>query len=393
MFLYAVQNLLSMIYEPAEDSYLLKRFVDKHAFSSVLDMGTGSGIQAMAAAKQKRVKSVLAVDVNPEAIKHCKGLHHKIKCLESDLFSKVKGKFDTIIFNPPYLPEQKGERKVTSRIVAGGKQGYELLDKFLSQTSAHLTSIGSVLIVFSSLTKKPKVDEIIEKYGFNFTELAMQRISFEELYVYEIKKSELLLMLEKKGISNIKEFAKGKRGVVYAGKYKGKDTAIKIERKDSKAVNRIATEVNWLTRLNKVGIGPKLLMHDKSWFAYEFVKGDYILQKFEKISKKEILKHINNIFMQCYKMDQLNVDKEEMHNPYKNLVIGKRPILIDFERAHHSQDQKNVTQFTQFVLSMSKDILKRKGFKINMDSLIEAAKNYKKNKNLKNLNSILSLIR
>lgn len=387
-------NSVLMIYEPAEDSYLLKRFVDKHAFGSVLDMGTGSGIQAMAAAKQKKVRSVLAVDVNTEAVKHCKKLkHHKLKCAWSNLFSNVKGRFDTIIFNPPYLPEQKRERKVTSRIVAGGKQGYELLEKFLSKASKHLTSIGSILIVFSSLTKKPNVDEAVERYGFTFTQLASQRISFEELYVYEIKKSEMLLTLEKKGISDIHSFAKGKRGVVYTGKWKSKYIAIKVERKDSKAVNRVVTEVNWLRKLNKVGIGPKLLLSDKNWFVYEFVKGERILDKFEKIPKKEILQHMRNIFMQCYKMDHMNVDKEEMHNPYKHIIIDKRPVLIDFERAHTSLDQKNVTQFIQFVLSMSRDVLKRKGFKINRDKMIESAKRYKKDMSLKNLKSIIALVK
>ena len=55
-----------MIYEPAEDSFLLQKYVKKYAKGKVLDMGTGSGIQAEAA------KDVLAVDVNPECVEYVK---------------------------------------------------------------------------------------------------------------------------------------------------------------------------------------------------------------------------------------------------------------------------------------------------------------------------------
>ncbi|HIH39573.1 TPA: methyltransferase, partial [Candidatus Woesearchaeota archaeon] len=98
------------IYEPAEDSHLLSEFVKKLAFGKVLDVGTGSGIQAFEAAKLKKVRSVLAADISDEVIRHLKNkinkkeLNSKIKIINSDLFSDIKGRFDTIIFNPPYLP-------------------------------------------------------------------------------------------------------------------------------------------------------------------------------------------------------------------------------------------------------------------------------------------------
>ena len=45
-----------MIYVPREDSFLLAKFVEKYAFGKVLDMGTGSGIQAESALKNKAVE-------------------------------------------------------------------------------------------------------------------------------------------------------------------------------------------------------------------------------------------------------------------------------------------------------------------------------------------------
>ena len=55
-------------YKPREDSILLEKYVGKYSKGIVLDMGTGSGIQAMTAAKSKRVKKVIAADIQKSAI-------------------------------------------------------------------------------------------------------------------------------------------------------------------------------------------------------------------------------------------------------------------------------------------------------------------------------------
>jgi len=150
------------VYAPREDSKLLERFVRQYAKGSVLDVGTGSGIQAIAAAKSNKVKSVLAIDIQKQAIEHCRQniKNKKIKFIVSDLFQNVKNKFDTIIFNPPYLPEDIQLKDLT---LEGGKRGYEVLERFVNDVNDFLKKDGIVLIVFSSLTKKNKIDWFIEK--------------------------------------------------------------------------------------------------------------------------------------------------------------------------------------------------------------------------------------
>ena len=142
-------------YDPQEDSDLLERHVRKHAFGKVLDMGTGSGIQAIAAAQSTKVQSVLAADTQKGVVEYCKRniKNDKIKFLQSDLFSKIRGRFDTIIFNPPYLPQELKLRDLT---LEGGRKGYEVIEKFLNQVNNFLNSNGIILMVFSSLTKKQK---------------------------------------------------------------------------------------------------------------------------------------------------------------------------------------------------------------------------------------------
>ena len=86
-----------MIYEPAEDSELLKKYVSKYSKDKhFLDMGAGSGIQGKAAAKAG-AKSVLAVDIDSTVVNFLK--KEKVEVVKSDLFENMNGKFDLIAFN------------------------------------------------------------------------------------------------------------------------------------------------------------------------------------------------------------------------------------------------------------------------------------------------------
>src|SRR3989338_799629 len=169
-----------MIYEPREDSFLLEKYVKKFAQGKVLDMGTGSGIQAKAALT--KTKEVTAADSNQEAVAHVK--HIGIKAVQSDLFSNIKGKFDTIIFNPPYLPETEGEDKESQEITTGGKQGYELIERFLKEAKAHLNPKGIILIVYSSLTGN--IVKVAKKQGFKVEVLEEQRMFFERIIISKL---------------------------------------------------------------------------------------------------------------------------------------------------------------------------------------------------------------
>lgn len=167
-----------MIYEPAEDSFLLQKYVKKYAYGKVLDIGTGSGIQALTSLE--KTKDVVAVDIDPSAVKLLK--EKGIKAKVSDLFSNVKGKFDFIIFNPPYLPEDKREPKDSALTTTGGKKGYETIEKFLRQAKKFLNKNGKILLVCSSLTGD--VEKLFKKHGYNFKKLEEEKLFFEKLYVY-----------------------------------------------------------------------------------------------------------------------------------------------------------------------------------------------------------------
>jgi release factor glutamine methyltransferase len=179
------------IYEPKEDSYLLEKQVKTYIASlkdkniKVLDMGSGSGIQAKAAIKEgiKRI-NVLALDINPDAVKHLK--KEKIPAKKSDLFSAVKDRtFDLIIFNAPYLPEDPYDKQPDT---TAGKKGWEIIIKFLRKAKKHLNKDGIILLLFSSLSNPEKILSYTKEKGYKSTKLAEQGVGLmEKLFVYRIE--------------------------------------------------------------------------------------------------------------------------------------------------------------------------------------------------------------
>ncbi len=187
---------MTCIYEPEEDSFLLKEavenFLEKNASEDmkILEIGTGSGIIIKSVRnliQKKGVKAKLyATDINKNVVKtKCDGINF----LLSDLFSSIKGNFDLIIFNPPYLPESKNDRYLDNNIkksVVGGKKGYETTLKFLDALSGHLKKNGTCLLLISSLTGKEVVEKKLRE-NFKWRVIKERPLFFEKLYVYMVR--------------------------------------------------------------------------------------------------------------------------------------------------------------------------------------------------------------
>jgi release factor glutamine methyltransferase len=175
------------IYEPEEDSIFLSEILkkeildlsDKKSEIRILEIGCGSGIQ-LKTMKKAGIKNenIFSCDINSEAVKHCKKLG--FNSIKSDLFKNIKEKFDWIIFNPPYLPEDLNEPKDSRLATTGGKKGSEIINRFLSEAKKHLEKRGKIILLTSSLTKGVKWK------GWKKKLLRKKKIFFEELYVWEL---------------------------------------------------------------------------------------------------------------------------------------------------------------------------------------------------------------
>ncbi len=380
-------------YEPAEDSALLAEQVKRYARGRVLDMGTGSGIQAIEAAKN--ADSVIAVDISPAAIKTAKERAEKqgiknIRFVRSDMFSKVKGRFNLIIFNPPYLPQDNG---INDSAIYGGKQGHETIERFLLLAGDYLEDDGTILLLFSSLTGKRKVEELVSLNLFEHRQLSSRHIFFEDLYVYIIKKSPLKSRLE--AVSGLKPYASGKRGIVFLGKYNGKAVAVKVKNPASTAPARIQIEAHILSTLNKRGIGPKVFEAEEDFIIMEYVRGMPILDYFRAAGKRDVKSVIQKTLLQLYELDLLRINKQEMHHPVKHIIVRRgEPVMIDFERARYSTKAHNVTQFCQFLTNSNvAEILKQKKIDIDKKGLSGLAMAYSRNPDAKSFGKILGAVR
>jgi release factor glutamine methyltransferase len=175
---------MAQVYQPAEDSDLfadfLKKYLSKNNINSYLDMGTGSGILSITASKFMDKKNILAADINPDAIKFVK--EKKFNTIKTNLFEKIKDKYDLITFNAPYLPRDSREPKDSQIATTGGKRGDEISIKFLKQAKKHLNKNGKIFLLISSLTPIEKINK------FHPTIVAKKKIHFEELLILKFTK-------------------------------------------------------------------------------------------------------------------------------------------------------------------------------------------------------------
>ncbi|MFB6213856.1 MAG: HemK2/MTQ2 family protein methyltransferase [Candidatus Nanohaloarchaea archaeon] len=169
-----------MTYQPREDSLFLKEWLEEQDLEGkrLLDMGTGSGILAVTSAKKGA--EVTAVDVDPEALDDARDhvrqqeVHERITFVESDQFEQVTGRFDIVVFNPPYL---QGEEHLA---LEGGKGGVELTERFLEEVDDHLRDNGQAVFIASSRSDVEKL-----RQGFELELLDDRKMWFETLYLFK----------------------------------------------------------------------------------------------------------------------------------------------------------------------------------------------------------------
>ncbi|MBI2583219.1 MAG: methyltransferase [Candidatus Aenigmarchaeota archaeon] len=182
-----VLNIPEGVYAPSEDSLLFAETLENMQLKGikVLEIGTGSGFLAILAARKNA--KVDACDINPIAVKaarkNAEANGAVFRAFVSDLFKNVKGRYEIIIFNPPYLPEDE-EDEIAGRSMqySGGRHGNKIIKKFLDGAKRHLNKDGRILIVISSLTKHVGM----KKYGFETRVIGKRKMWFEELLLMEL---------------------------------------------------------------------------------------------------------------------------------------------------------------------------------------------------------------
>jgi putative serine/threonine protein kinase len=176
----------------------------------------------------------------------------------------------------------------------------------------------------------------------------------------------------KNSIRELSVIGKGWRGIVYKGKLDNKVLAFKVASRPE-TIEAIQKEGEILQIVNKVGIGGKLILKGDDFIAYEYIKGKHLKDVINKENFKEL---IFQLFIQSWKLDKLNITKDEMQRPLKNVIVdaNNKVHLIDFERAKFSKKPSNITQLLQFILHLKDRFFPN----ITKEKLINLGKEYKK---------------
>jgi release factor glutamine methyltransferase len=139
---------------------------------TILDVGTGSGNIIISIAKninyQSSKNNFFASDVSQKALgvarKNSKKYQTKINFIQSDLFENIKGKFDLITANLPYVPRNGSDDKEIKyepqNAIFSDKNGTATIIKFLEESKNYISSDGMILI-----EADPRNIESIKKYA------------------------------------------------------------------------------------------------------------------------------------------------------------------------------------------------------------------------------------
>ena len=177
------------VYQPEADTFLLLKGA-RHEVQPedyVLEIGTGSG---SVAAGLPGCAFLVATDINPHAAScaHAKG----IEVVRTDLVAGLRGMFDLILFNPPYLPTRPEERinDWLEYALDGGEDGCRLIERFAAEVWRVLKPEGRIVLLISSLTGLAGVMEVFDRHGYTAAIVLRQVVEDEELYLLRIVRAE-----------------------------------------------------------------------------------------------------------------------------------------------------------------------------------------------------------
>jgi HemK-related putative methylase len=155
----------------------------------VLDLGTGSGVCAVFAARHAR--RVVAVDINPAAVRcatinaELNGLAGRIECRHGDLFAPLAGeRFDTIFFNPPFLVGAPASARDAAW------RSMEVANRFAAGLDAHLLPGGRAYLLLSTFGDAcAHFVEELARHGYTLSVYAVRRFINERVTILETSRA------------------------------------------------------------------------------------------------------------------------------------------------------------------------------------------------------------
>jgi release factor glutamine methyltransferase len=174
----------SEVFRPAEDSFLLLQAVVVRPGERFLEVGAGTGLLALHAAKVAEL--AVATDVNPHAVRCIRENAARnrlpVAVIRCDLLRGLRGTFDVIAFNPPYLAERIDGAWET-RAWQGGATGEDVILRFLDELPGHLADGGRCYVTLPT-NRERALAEIHER--FDVRAAGEKAMFFEKLLALEL---------------------------------------------------------------------------------------------------------------------------------------------------------------------------------------------------------------
>ena len=171
---YINENVL----DPRGDTETLIDFVIEKPVKSVLELGTGSGAIAITLACEWKEVHVTAVDISEDALLLAKlnaekfNVQNKIHFLKSDWYGSVKGLFDLIISNPPYIGLAEQD-ELSDEVIKydpeialfAGRDGLEAYKRIIPNLAKFLNPDGLVVLE-TGASQSNQVKNMMNAVGF-----------------------------------------------------------------------------------------------------------------------------------------------------------------------------------------------------------------------------------
>jgi len=180
------------VYEPAADTELLVKSIRLRQGERVLEIGTGTGIIAIHCAKHGC--RVTATDIVAEALELARENAQQntveVDLREGNMFEPVEGRFDVIIFNPPYLPTAPEDltHSPLDKALDGGPDGTAVTIQFIEQLNQYLAHEGRAYIVVSSLQENGKIEDAMHRQHLVARRRGSEKFDFETISVLEVRR-------------------------------------------------------------------------------------------------------------------------------------------------------------------------------------------------------------
>lgn len=180
---------------------LVKQQLEATGACRILDLGTGTGAIALALLHQAAGATALGTDISEDALAtaysnaESNGLAGRFTALRSDWFAGVRGEFDLVVSNPPYIPS--GEIAALAREVRdfdplgaldGGADGLAPYRILAESGAGYLTATGAVAVEIG-YRQRPSVTDIFERQGFRTVEFFKDLGGNDRVILFQIDRN------------------------------------------------------------------------------------------------------------------------------------------------------------------------------------------------------------